>query len=178
MRRKPEPPPTVKRRRAEPPPAAWPPADDPGAALSRAQRRAALALECVGEVRALRAPDGNADAALRAAYDARVAVLPVLLRTNGLLQTVAFLLAEAEATPSRAEWRLVRHLERFLDAAGLLPADDASRTPDEHVAWLCQALSGADYADYARMQAEARAAAGWLRQLTRGLPGEPTDDEP
>ncbi len=113
-----------------------------GMTRTRDQERAAKA---AGLVRAVE----SKGEALRKTYNALAHKLPVWLRTNGVLQTTAFLKDKAGDEQSPAHVLLLDHLADHLVAAGYLAGD----------ADLLDELTSKDYAVYVRAQEEAVACA-------------------
>jgi CRISPR type III-B/RAMP module-associated protein Cmr5 len=109
--------------------------------------------------------------AMKRRYNALAHKLPVLLRTNGLVQVLAFLRAKAgdKDTNASAERRFAEHLGAHLQAAGKVK--DGARVEDVHTAAM-----KAPYADYLRMQEEAVACAAWHKRFSAARFGEVEED--
>ena len=87
-------------------------------------------------------------------YNSLIGSLPVLLRKNGILQTVAYLMAKAareKEEGEKAEALLLEHLTGQIRTAGLL----------SHEQSLQQKLVRAGFSEYLRIQEEAIACAAW-----------------
>lgn len=125
------------------------------------QRRADLASHLVADV-----PEP-----LQKRYNALAHKLPVLLRTSGLVQVMAFLLAKAggKNEDKSAERRLAVHLGQHLQRAKQV--DDGDKVED-----VCTAVQKAPYPRYLRMQEEAVACAAWHRRFSAALFGDVEDD--
>ncbi len=131
---------------------------------TRAQQRAAVAARLVGS---------DDVKAVKKRYNSLVHSLPVMVRTNGLLQTLAFLLAKQggsdtqEASAKTAEGLVVAHLKRHLRDAGYLKGTDD----------LVEVFGAADYPAYQRMQEEAVTCLAWHKRFSTGRFGPPEQDE-
>ena len=125
------------------------------------QRRAELASTLVADV-----PE-----AMKQRYNALAHKLPALLRTNGLVQVMAFLLAKAGGKDANtsAERRLAEQIGKHLQAAKQVK--DGARVEDVHAV-----VMKASYTDYLRMQEEAVACAAWHKRFAAARFGDVEED--
>ncbi len=118
-------------------------------------------------------PEGR----VRERYNTLAHKLPVLIRTNGLLQTSAFLLAKskvkegADARDGQAERLLLDHLRLHLVEAQLL-------APNAGPEGFVEMLTGLASAPYRRMQDEALACLVWQKRFCAAKFGPPGADSP
>ena len=128
---------------------------------SHQQNRASLAAQLVAGV--------PKDAQKR--YNSLVNSLPMMIRTNGLLHVVAFLMAKANsgaagAERSVAEAIVLDHVTRHLEYL-------TKRKTEER---LVDVLTRLEYPVYMRVQEEAVDCLSWHRRFGRALFGEPEDN--
>jgi len=128
--------------------------------MTRQQRRAKDAAEQVESA------EGRLTENELTQYKSLAHSLPMWLRTNGLLQTVAFVEAKAAAKKSKPHQELVDALIQHLRASGFAHRQGL----------LSTALVGLEYPDYLRWQEEAVACAGWLKRFSAARLGEPDRD--
>ena len=115
--------------------------------ITREQNRSRDAARAVQDI------DASLDERVHKKVNPLAKKLPVMIRTNGLLQTTAFLMAKAP--DSQAHRRVLRFLEEQLHVAGYV---GSTKT-------LHEAAASADYSRYLRMQEEAVACAAWLKRF-------------
>jgi CRISPR type III-B/RAMP module-associated protein Cmr5 len=125
------------------------------------QRRASLASQFVAGV-----PES-----MQKRYNALAHKLPVLLRTSGLVQVLAFLRAKAGATDENAsaERRLAEQLGRHLQAAKYVK--DGVNVEAVHAE-----IMKAPYVEYLRMQQEAIACSAWHKRFSAARFGDAEED--
>lgn len=131
--------------------------------MTREQQRAGLAARLASEVGEELAEKG------KKRFNTLAHKLPIFLRTNGLLQTAAFLEAKSRGDSDRAKGtrRLLDGLKLGLEEAGFpRPKDSVS-----------SALVRLDDLAYVRWQEEAVRCAVWLKRFSAAQLGEPEDDE-
>ena len=106
----------------------------------------------------------NAPSKVRKRYNTVVHKLPVLIRTNGLLLTAAFLESKAGEDGEKLGTKLaVQHLQRHLEGAELdIPAGRL----------LSERLAGLDAERYLIVQEEAVMCAGWQKRFAAAVFGE------
>lgn len=127
---------------------------------TREQVRASEAARLVGEI------DAKADKRLSQRYNSLAGALPVFIRTNGLLQTIAFLAAKADRAKHPAdcaEHLVMDHLSIHLRTASLLA----------HGKQLLDVLPDVGYERYLRFQEEAIACAAWHKRFSHAQFGAP-----
>ena len=128
--------------------------------MMREQRRAADAARLVQDAKDRLSRDEQLK------FRSKALALPVMVRTNGLLQTVAFL--EAQAGPSAGEGA---HDRRLIDA--LLTQLTAAGFPRPRGLWSA-ALCDLGTTEYFRWQEEAVLCAAWIKRFTAALIEKPT----
>lgn len=122
------------------------------------QHRAKYALDRIEEVKGLPKDEDKAK------YARLVRKLPAMVRNNGLGQTVAFLLADAEGKDQTPSGRLYRHLQEWLCGPSGA-ADRPSRVYICNGQNLIGQLMAGDRASYLRAQREALALLVWMSKF-------------
>jgi CRISPR-associated protein Cmr5 len=131
---------------------------------SLAQLRARHALQAV-EALVARGPAGYGQ------YVSYVQALPASIRSLGLGQALAFLLAKAEGNPGAPHGLLYGHVESWLRGRNILDAPDAAGRS------LMDLLTGGRQEQYLRAQVEAMAYLEWLKKFAVALLDKPPERE-
>lgn len=122
------------------------------------QRRASFALSKISAAQNLSDP---------ARYVSLAKSLPVMVLTNGLGQTLAFLKSKGKGDANKPETVLYSALQEWLMVRGLLPKD-----VDDLLTYL---VNNADRDQYLTAQQEALAELGWLKKLAEAFIREGED---
>ncbi len=102
-------------------------------------------------------------------YNTLAHKLPVLIRTNGLLASIAFLDAKSDdAGAAKGAKLLAAHIRSQLQSAGLAGTRDALLTED---------LARLSYGDYLKQQEEAVRCAVWHKRFSAALFGVPDEED-
>ncbi len=129
--------------------------------MTREQRRADAVSRQIANV--------GDDKKLRQAYGARAHKFGIMVRTNGLLRTVSYLVAKSNAQGSataQAYKLFADHIAHSL--ADLHPWNTAA---DPTPVGLVQALQGASLSDYMTLTRESLALADWFRRFAQSVLG-------
>lgn len=125
------------------------------------QKRASFALNKVYD--ALEMPEVE-----RKRYASLAKSLPVMVLTNGLGQTLAFLKAKGKNDPNKPETVLYSTLKEWLMLRGILPQDSND---------LLTYLVDTDRDQYITAQQEVLAELGWLKKLAEAFLMKEDDDK-
>ncbi len=101
-------------------------------------------------------------------YSGLARSLPAFIQTNGLGQTLAYLLSKGENKPAKAHYHLYRHLSEWTTERLRWGKDDT----------LMQKLTEKSSADYRRATVETMALLVWLRRFAEAQLAKEDDHAP